>query len=147
MSLSEQLNRDLMVSMKARDEDRVRVIRLLRGRIRDLEIAKKRKLNEDELTGVLTHSAKQRKDSIDAYKKGKREDLASQEELELNIIQTYLPKALSQQELESVVSKVIEETGAQTLKDLGKVMPKVMSQVRGRANGAEVQAIVRSKLS
>ncbi|MFA4839440.1 MAG: GatB/YqeY domain-containing protein [Candidatus Neomarinimicrobiota bacterium] len=147
MNLKEQLHKDLVSAMKAHDEVRTNVVRLLRGSIKKQEIDTMHELSPDELIGVLTNAAKQRRDSIEAYAKGNRADLVAQETAELEIIQRYLPKEMTREEIEKVVIETIAETGAQGLKDLGKVMSAVMAKVKGRANGRDVQALVRSKLS
>jgi hypothetical protein len=147
MSLKEQLQKDMVAAMKAKDELRIGVIRLLRGMIRKMEIDQRKDLDDKDVIGVLTNAAKQRRDAIKAYADGGRDDLVKQEEAELAIITEYLPEAMGQDELEQLIVKVIAETGATTMKDIGKVMPKIMQQVKGRADGAQVQAIVRSKLS
>jgi len=96
---------------------------------------------------VLSNAAKQRREAIKAYTEGGRDDLVKDEKAELAVIENYLPEALSTDELENIIVEIIAETGAATMKDIGKVMPIVMQKVKGRANGSEVQAIVRSKLS
>lgn len=137
----------MVAAMKAKDELRTSVIRLLRGMIRKMEIDQRKDLDDKDVIGVLTNAAKQRRDAIKAYADGGRDDLVKQEEAELAIITEYLPEAIGQDELEQLIVKVIAETGATTMKDIGKVMPKIMQQVKGRADGSQVQAIVRSKLS
>ncbi len=147
MDLKQQLQQDFLAAMKAKEQERVGVLRLIRGKIKDLEIDKRRELNSDEVIGVLMNAAKQRLDSIKAYREGSREDLAAEEERELVIIKSYLPEQMGPAEIEKIVIRMIAETGATSMKDIGKVMPKVMAEVKGRANGSEVQAIVRSKLA
>ena len=147
MDLKQQLQQDFLAAMKAKEQERVGVLRLIRGKIKDLEIDKRRELNPDEVIGVLMNAAKQRLDSIQAYREGSREDLAAEEERELVIIKSYLPEQMGPAEIEKIVIRMIAETGATSMKDIGKVMPKVMAEVKGRANGSEVQAIVRSKLA
>ncbi|MBU0712360.1 GatB/YqeY domain-containing protein [bacterium] len=147
MSLKEQLQKDMVTAMKARDELRVNVIRLLRGMIRKLEIDQKKDLDDKDVIGVLTNAAKQRREAIKAYADGGRDDLVKQEEAELVIISEYLPEAMGTDELEQIITNIITETGATSMKDIGKVMPKVMQQVKGRTDGSQVQAMVRAKLS
>ncbi|MFH1251773.1 MAG: GatB/YqeY domain-containing protein [bacterium] len=147
MSLKEQLQKDMVTAMKARDELRVNVIRLLRGMIRKLEIDQKKDLDDKDVIGVLTNAAKQRREAIKAYADGGRDDLVKQEEAELVIISEYLPEAMGMDELEQIITNIITETGATSMKDIGKVMPKVMQQVKGRTDGSQVQAMVRAKLS
>lgn len=146
MSLKEKLQKDLVEAMRARDTLKVDVIRLLRNSIRQKEIELKKELTDDEVVKILNNAARQRKESIKAYEAGGREDLVEREKRELEIIESYLPERLSQEELIKIVEDVIKEVGASSLRDIGKVMPKVMAMVKGRADGSEVQAIVRSKL-
>jgi len=147
MNLKEQLQKDMVTAMKAKDELRLNVVRLLRGMVRKLEIDQKKELDDKDIIGVLTNAAKQRREAIKAYTDGGRDDLVKQEEAELAIISEYLPKAMGMDEVEQIITAVITETGATSLQDIGKVMPKVMQQVKGRADGAQVQAMVRAKLS
>jgi len=147
MNIKDKLQQDMIAAMKAKDEDRLRIIRLLRGNVRKAEIDSRRDFSDEDVIGILMSAAKQHQDSIQAYSKGGRADLVAQEEAELAVIREYLPQAMPTAELEAVVADVIRETGATTIKDLGKVMGAVMAKVKGRADGAQVQAIVRSKLS
>ncbi len=147
MNLKEQLQKDMVTAMKAKDELRLNVVRLVRGMVRKLEIDQKKELDDKDIIGVLTNAAKQRREAIKAYTDGGRDDLVKQEEAELAIISEYLPEAMGMDELEQVIIDVIAETGATSLKDIGKVMPKIMQQVKGRTDGAQVQVIVRTKLS
>ena len=147
MNLKDQLQKDMVAAMKAKDSERLNVIRLLRGMVRKMEIDQKKDLDDEDIIGIVNNAAKQRRDSIQAYKEGGRDDLASQEAAELAIIREYLPEAMGPDELEKLIVDVIAETGASTLKDIGKVMPKIMQQAKGRADGSQIQAIVRSKLS
>jgi len=147
MSLKEQLQKDMVAAMKTKDHERLNVIRLLRGMIRKAEIDQKKEFDDKDVIGILTNAAKQRRDAIKAYQEGGRGDLVAEEEAELAVIQEYLPEAMSMAELEKLITDVIAETGASTLKDIGKVMPRIMQQAKGRADGSQIQAIVRSKLS
>lgn len=147
MNLREKLQQDMVAAMKARDERRTGVLRLLWSTIRKLEIDQKKTLDDNDIIGVLNNAAKQRREAIKAYTDGGRDDLVRQEEAELAIITEYLPKALGIDELEKIVDTVIAETGAASLKDIGRVMPKIMQQIRGRADGSQIQAMVRAKLS
>jgi len=147
MGLKECLQQDLIESTKSRNEIKTGVIRLLRGMIRKQEIDQRKEFGDDDVIGVLASAVKQRHESIKAYGDGGRADLVAQEEAELAIIESYLPQALSTQELEKIVRDTIAETGATSIKDLGKVMAKIMPQVKGRADGAVVQTLVRAKLT
>jgi len=147
MGLKERLQQDLIESTKSRNEIKTGVIRLLRGMIRKQEIDQRKEFGDDDVIGVLASAVKQHRESIKAYTAGGRADLVAQEEAELAIIESYLPQALSPQELEKIVRDTIAETGATSIKDLGKVMAKIMPQVKGRADGAVVQTLVRAKLT
>jgi uncharacterized protein YqeY len=134
-------------AMKAGEAMRLSTIRLLRGQIKDAAIDKRADLTEDEELSVLTNAAKKRREAIQAYQDAGRMDLAAREEAELGVIQGYLPAALDLAEVEKIVERAIAEAGAQTVKDIGKVMPLVMSQTKGRADGKVVSDMVRNKLS
>jgi len=146
MSLKERLQQDLIEATKSRNEIKTGVIRLLRGMIRKQEIDQRKEFGDDDIIGVMVSAVKQRRESIKAYTDGGRADLVAQEQAELAIIESYLPQALSPQELEKIVRDTIAETGAISIKDLGKVMAKIMPKVKGRADGTTVQAMVRSRL-
>ncbi len=147
MSLLDRLTDDMKAAMKAGDKERLSVIRLLRGQLKDAEIDKRGALTEEEEIMVLTNAAKKRRESILAFKNAGRDDLAAKEEAELEIIQNYLPTPLNVAEIEKIIEGAIQESGAQTIKDLGKVMPMVMARTRGRADGKMVSEMVRKKLS
>lgn len=146
MTLKERLQNDLTSAMKNRDERRVSVLRLLRSAIRKQEIDRQKELSDEEVLAVLQQAAKQHQDSINAYRAGQRFDLVAQEEFELSVIQSYLPQPLSLEELQTLIAKTIEQLGATGLRDLGKVMGAIMPQIKGRADGSQVQALVRAKL-
>jgi len=146
MSIFDQLTQDMKEAMKAGQKERLSTIRLLRNEIKNASIDQKKELEKEDEIQVLSKAAKKRKESIDAYHEAGRNDLAEKEEKELEIIQSYLPHPLSHDELEKLIDDAINETNAQTVKDLGKVMPVVMKQVQGRADGKEINRIVREKL-
>jgi uncharacterized protein YqeY len=147
MAIFEKLTDDMKSAMKAGDKARLSTIRLLRGQIKDAAIDKRAELSEDEEIAVLMNAAKKRRESIEAYKNAGRQDLVDKELNELHVIQTYLPEQLSQEELVTIIDSAIDRSGAQTIKDLGKVMPVVMAQVKGRADGKLINQLVREKLS
>ena len=146
MSLSEKIASDLKAAMKSGQRTRVDVLRMLKAQIKNTEIEKGRELTEEEEIQVLQSAAKKRKEAMELYEKGGRPELAAKEKEELTIIETYLPKQMSRQEVEAVVSAIISEVGASSVKDFGKVMKAAMGQLRGKADGKVVQEIVRSKL-
>jgi len=134
-------------AMKAGAAVRLGTIRLLRGQIKDAAIDKRAELTDDEMLGVLANAAKKRREAIEAYRNAGRVDLAEKEEAELAVIQGYLPAALDAAEIETIIDRAIAEAGAQTIRDLGKVMPLVMNETKGRADGKMVSEMVRRKLS
>ncbi len=146
MSLKEQIEADYKEAMKARDELKVSVLRLLRSAIHNVEIDKQRALTDDEILGVIQSEARKRRESIEAFQQGGRQDLVEREKAELAILENYLPKALSREELEALVRETIKEVGALSVRDMGKVMGVLMPKVRGRADGREVSELVRQIL-
>lgn len=146
MGLKERLNDDLKDAMRQRDTVRRNTIRLLLSAVRYEEIAKQRELDDDAVMQVLTKQAQQRRDSIEAYQKGSRPDLVEKEEAELDIVSQYLPEPMSADEIKQIVESAITEVSASGPQDMGRVMSKVMPQVRGRANGKEVSALVNERL-
>jgi len=147
MSLLDRLTEDMKSAMKAGEAVRLGTIRLLRGQIKDAAIDKRADLTDDEMLGVLANAAKKRREAIEAYRNAGRVDLAEKEEAELAVIQGYLPAALDAAEIEAIIDRTIAETGAQTIRDLGKVMSLVMNETKGRADGKMVSEMVRRKLS
>jgi len=147
MSILERLTEDMKEAMKRGDKERLSTIRLLRGQIKDAEINKRAALSEEEELAVLTNAAKRRKESIEAFTSAQRDDLAVKEKVELEMIQAYLPSPLSHAEIEAIVQQALAESGAQTIKDLGKVMQLVVPKTKGRADGRMVTDLVRNKWS
>lgn len=147
MTLKDRLNDDLKDAMRSRDTLKRNTIRLLLSAIGYEEIARKQgDLDDDAITQVLTKQAQQRRDSIEAYTKGGRADLVAQEEAELAIVTAYLPAPLSAEEIGAIVDAAIADAGASGPQDMGKVMGRVMPQVRGRADGRQVSALVNQRL-
>ncbi|MDF2461698.1 MAG: GatB/YqeY protein [Candidatus Saccharibacteria bacterium] len=146
MTLVEQLTEDMKASMKAGDTDRLNVVRLLRGAMKNEEIKLGHPLEEAEALKVLQREAKQRRDSVEAYRSAGRDDLQKQEESELEIIGSYLPEAMSEDELAKVVDEVIAETGATDMKQMGAVIGGVMKRVGAKAEGGLVSKLVRERL-
>ncbi len=146
MSLSEKIAQDLKTAMKSGQRVRVDVLRMLKAQIKNTEIEKGRALTEEEEIGVLQSAAKKRREAIELYRKGNRPELAQKEAEELGVIESYLPKQLSREEVEAIVAEILAQTGASSLKDLGKVMKEAMGRLKGKADGKLVQEIVRSKL-
>jgi hypothetical protein len=148
MSLNDRLSDDLTQAMKARDQLRMDAIRMVKAALQNKEFELKKKLDEAEMSRVLLTLVKQRKEAAELYQKGKREDLAEKEMKEIVIIEAYLPKALSQEEIIQVVEGAIRESGPVTMKDMGKVMKAVMVKLAGQAvDGKQLSDLVRSKLT
>ena len=151
MSLKDRISEDIKSAMKAKDKIRLETVRSIKKVILEKEVALRPKgqdsLTEEQEIEVLSQQAKQRRDSIEQYRKGGREDLAEKEAQELAIIETYLPKQLSDEELNSTIDEIITSVGATTVKDLGKVMGVAMKQLKGKADGKKIQAMVKEKLS
>lgn len=149
MTLQERLRDDLKEAMRQRDETRVSTVRLLLSAIRNEEIARevpKNGLDDAGVLAVAAREAKQRRESIEEFHKGQRPDLVAKEEAELAVLQGYLPQQLSREEIAAAARRIIEQTGAKTPQDVGKVMPRIMAELRGRADGREVSAIVSDLL-
>ncbi len=147
MSLTDRLSDDLKVAMKARDQLRMDAIRMVKAALQNKEIELKKELDEAEMSRVLLTLVKQRKEAAEQYKIGKREELAEKELKELAIIEAYLPKALSQEEIVQIIESAIRETGPVTMKDMGKVMKAVMAKLAGQAvDGKQLSDLVRARL-
>lgn len=147
MELYSRLTEDMKSSMKAGDAGRTGTIRLLRGALKNEEIKTGHDLGEDEATKVLVREAKQRRDSIEAYQTAGRSDLVDQEQSELAIISGYLPTAMSEDELEKLVSDVVASMGATDMKQMGAVIGAVMKRAGAAADGGAVSRLVKEKLS
>ena len=144
MIIKEKLNTDLLAAMRAKDEVRVSVLRLLKAAVMKFEVSgdKKKEANDEEIMQIIGKEVKQRKDSIEAYRKAAREDLAKQEEAEMKILQTYLPTQMTDEEVRAVVTNVIKQSGAASKADFGKVMGAVMAQVKSKTEGQVVSRLV-----
>ncbi len=149
MTLQEKISEDMKKAMKSGDRLRLGTLRTLRAALLEKEIEKRgsgRPLTSEDEIGVLTGAAKRRKESIEMFQKGGREDLVDQETGELQIIQEYLPTQMSPDELASLIRRVIADTSASSPADFGKVMPAVMKEAKGKADGKTVQEMVRKLL-
>ena len=146
-SLKEKLASDLKQAMKAGDTVRRDVLRLVLSAIQNAEIAKRGELEGPDIIGVIAKEARQRQESIDAFKQGDRQDLVSQEEAELAIIQEYLPQQAGRDEIVAAAKKIIADVGAEGPRDKGKVMPRLIAEFKGKADGREINDIVTELLS
>ncbi len=147
MSLRDKLVDEMKTAMKARDDGRVSAIRMVRSAVKNKEIDLGKELDDREVTEVIASLAKQRRESIRLFQEAGRSDLVTKEESELAILLDFLPKQLDRNEIAEIVAIAVAESGAQGLRDMGKVMKIVMPQVSGRADGNAVSEIVREKLS
>ncbi len=146
MELKERINQALKQAMLDRDEVRRNTIRMLLTAIKNKEKELRRELEEIEIQQAIAGGIKQRRDSVEQYRKGDREDLAAAEEKEIGILQEFLPRPLSQGELETLIEQAVNETGARSVKDMGKVMKWIMPRVTGRVEGKTVNEMVRKRL-
>lgn len=151
MALKEQILEDLKTAMKAKDKDRLQVLRSLKAKMQEKEISERKDgeatLSEDQAIAVLMKAAKQRKESITQFEEGDRQDLADKEKMELAIIEEYLPKMMSEEEVREVVAKKIADMGAEGPQDMGKVMGPIMGMLKGKADGGLVSKVVKEELN
>ena len=146
MALREQLNEDIKTAMKAREQDRLAALRLMLSEVKRKEVDERITLDDSGVIGVVEKMIKQRKDSIAQYEKAARQDLADKEKYEISVLEAYLPKQLSQAEVEAIVAEAIAATGAKSGADMGKVMGVVKPRLAGRADMGKVSGLVKSKL-
>lgn len=146
MSLLDQLDDDLKGALKSSDKLRLSVLRLMKAAIQNKKIDKRNELTDEEIVSVLSSLLKQRKESIEQFSRGGREDLAQKEKEEFSIIQSYMPKQLSSEELEGLIQKAISDASAQSVADLGKVMKILVPRIKGVADGKWVNKRVRELL-
>lgn len=151
MSLKEKIMTDLKEAMKAKDSDKTMVLRSLKAKILEKEISERKGgesvLSDDQVIDVLLKAAKQRKESIDQFTQGDRLDLVEKEEMELSIIDNYLPKMMSEEEVLVEVKSQIEKVGATSIGDIGKVMGPLMGKLKGKAEGSTISKVVKEELS
>ena len=147
MSLKLQLSEDLKTAMKNKDRIRKDVVILIRSSIKQVEVDERRDCTDDDVLQIIMKQVKQRKDALEAFKQGQRDDLVEQTEAEISILSQYLPEQLTEEEITEIVKKAVEETEAKSIKDMGKVMSHVMEQTKGKADGKTVNQLVRRQLS
>ena len=148
MSLKEQIVTDLTAAMKAKDAARTSTLRMLKAAIVNRQIEKGSELDEEEMAKLLRSQVKQRRDSIEQYQKGGRQDLVEKEQAEIVVIESYLPQAASPEQIEQAVSDAIAEAGATSMKDMGAVMKAAMARLAGKnAEGRAVSETVKRKLA
>ena len=149
MSLQERLTEDVKTAMKAREagKSRLSVLRMVKASIRNIEIDRKKVLNDEDVLDVLAKEVKMRRDSMDDFRKGNRPDLVAALEEEIAILAEYLPAQLSEEEVRALVDQAVSQAQATTAKDMGKVMAILMPQVKGKADGKLVNTLVRERLN
>jgi uncharacterized protein len=147
MNIDEKVNGEMVAAAKAKDQARLSTIRMVKAAMHYREIDLKRKLSEVEFLQLLSSMVKQRKDSIDQFRKGGRNDLVDKEEAELKVIQAFMPEQMSEEDMTREIEAAIKEVGAISLKDMGKVMKVLMPRLTGKADGKLVGEKVKEKLS
>ena len=147
MSLKQQIISDLTASMKAQDAPRTSTLRMVKAAVMNREIEKGGELDDEEMMKLLRSLVKQRRDSVEQFEKGGRQELADKEQTEIEVIEAYLPQAASREEIEAAVAAAISETGASSMKDMGRVMKAAQPALSGKnADGRTVSEIVKAKL-
>ncbi len=146
MSLKAQITEDMKSALKAGDKDRLKVVRLIMAAIKQVEVDKRIELDDAAVLSVLDKMVKQRRDSVEQFQKGGREDLANIELAEIDVLDNYLPEPLSDAELDTMIDQAISSTGAQSIRDMGKVMGLIKSKAAGRADMGAVGAKVKARL-
>lgn len=147
MSILDQLNEDMKAAMKAKEKERLSTIRMIKAAIQNEEIDKGRELTPDEEIAIVSREKKQRMDSYEEFAKAGRGDLITNLEKELEIVTEYLPEQLSDDEVREIVKETIEEVGAESMQDMGKMMTTIMPKVSGAADGSKINQLVKEELS
>jgi len=147
VNLKQKLSEDLKQSMKDGDVIRRSTIRMLMAAIKNAEIARQKTLEDSDILGIIAKEIRQRRESIESFRQGNRQDLVDKEESEIAVLQVYLPPPMTREEIVEAAKKIIAEVGAEGLGDKGKVMPKIIEQLKGRADGREINAVVSELLS
>jgi uncharacterized protein YqeY len=147
MTLKNSIQETLKEALKRQQRAEVATLRLLLSEIKNAEIAQQKPADDDKVLDVVTKEVKRRRESIEAFKKGNRSDLVAQEEAELAILMSYLPKQMSREEIMAVARQVVDAVGARGSSDKGKVMSQLMPQLKGKADGKEVSEIVSELLA
>ena len=146
-SLKQQIQEDMKAALRAQDKQRLGVVRLILAAIKQVEVDERVEVDDTRITQILNKMLKQRHDSITQYDQAKRDDLADQERLEVDIIQNYLPEPLSEAEVDRLLSEVITKVGATSIKDMGKVMAELKEKLQGRADMTQISAKIKERLT
>jgi hypothetical protein len=147
MSLKQQITEDMRNAMRAKDKPLVGTLRLLNAEIKQVEVDTRSELNDGDIIKIIGKMIKQRKDAAEQYDQANRPELAATERAESKILTAYLPQQLSSEEIQALVEKIITQTNAQGMQDMGRVMGQLQTEIAGRADMSEVSAIVKSRLS
>ena len=148
MTIQEQIQSHMTQAMRNKDALRLSVLRMMKSAVKNKEIEKMKPLDENEVVAVLNTLVKQRKDSVDQFRQGGREELAQKEEAEIKIIHEYLPAAASEEDIRSAIDEAVRETGASSMKDMGRVMKAALGRLAGKtADGGRVSQMVKERLS
>ncbi len=146
MSLKDTITEDMKSAMKAGAKDRLKVVRLILAAIKQVEVDTRAELDDAAMLGVLDRMVKQRRDSVEQFTKGDRKDLADIEQAEIAVIEEYLPEQMDDTEIDALINEVFSATGAETIRDMGKVMGAIKGRAAGRADMGAVGARVKSRL-
>lgn len=145
--LLDRIKDDMKQAMRAKDKQRLSTIRLILAAVKQQEVDRRVTLEEAEILAILDKMVKQRRDSIDQYQKADRPELAEKEQVEIEVIQTYLPQPLSEQEINALIEQAIADSGAESMRDMGKVMGLLKPQLQGRADMGKVSGLIKSQLA
>ncbi len=145
--LKQRIQEDMKAALRAQEKQRLGVVRLILAAIKQVEVDERVEVDDTRITQILNKMIKQRRDSIAQYDQAKRVDLADQERLEVEIIQTYLPEALSETDIDRMLSEVITKVGATSVKDMGKVMAELKEKLQGRADMTQISAKIKERLT
>lgn len=147
MTLKAKIQEDVKTAMRARDQKRLTALRLITAAIKQIEVDKRIELDDQAVLGVLDKMVKQRRESLDQYQSAGRDDLAAQEQYELDLLAPYLPEPLSDDEIAALIKQAVADTGASSIRDMGAVMNKLRGDVQGRADMKAVSSAVKAQLS
>ncbi|MCG8378941.1 MAG: GatB/YqeY domain-containing protein [Proteobacteria bacterium] len=145
--IKDQINEDVKTAMRGKDKERLAALRLIQAAFKQKEVDERIELNDEQTIAILDKMAKQHRDSIDQFKQAGRDDLVNKEQFELDIIEAYLPEQLSEYEIKQMIEQAISDTGAETMKDMGKVMGVLKGKLQGRADMGKVSGLIKSRLT
>lgn len=146
MSLKNKITDDMKTAMKARDKDRLKVVRMILAAVKQVEVDTRTELDDTAVLGVLEKMVKQRRDSVEQFRQGGRDDLADNELAEITVLETYLPEQLDEAEIDALIDEAIQSTGADGMRDMGKVMGVIKPKAAGRADMGVIGGKVKARL-